>query len=261
MVNKIDWSHSSWGLQCIRNYKSGSGKCHILWQMLWDGTQGRRSTAILNLQVGDHLPEVVTSKLKSGRETGVTKSLSVIIFFDEGSSTVEEKQGTKCVPCREKSCKWQNPRRVIRKAEAAEYKTGIGSFLFRQTWRHFTYLSYLISSAAFNSAISYKHTQRKDKKLSFQKNYKRFERNNPSKIAGSDRGKEVAIGRRQLKCHRKAKGPPWWPPKAQGIILYYSKWYPWWFRVKKKKNKLHVVYCLQNRAKRTFKTYLYPKWF
>lgn len=179
---------------------------------------------------------------------------------------MEEKQGTKCVPCREKSCKWQNPRRVIRKAEAAEYKTGIGSFLFRQTWRHFTYLSYIISSAAFNSAISYKHTQWKDKKLSFQKNYKRFERNNPSKIAGSDRGKEVAIGRRQLKCHRKAQGPPWWPPKAQGIILYYSKWYPWWLRVKKKKKNYtwYTVYrieqrelsrhiCIQNGFKSTIK--------
>ena len=43
--------------------------------MRWDTGQKLRSTAILNLQVGDHLPEEVTSKLKSGRETGVTKSL------------------------------------------------------------------------------------------------------------------------------------------------------------------------------------------
>lgn len=50
-------------------------------------------------------PEEVTSKLKSGRETGATKSLSVIIFLMREVAQWRKTKGQNMFHNGEKSCK------------------------------------------------------------------------------------------------------------------------------------------------------------
>ena len=78
-------------------------------------------------------PEEVTSKLKSGRGTRATKSLSVIIFLkwhnggearDKICSITEKNPVSDRIP-------GELHLKKKKKAEATEHKTGIGSFLFK----------------------------------------------------------------------------------------------------------------------------------